>query len=104
MEIKQMIRPYKRRLIIESLIRASAIGIFFGLCLTLVTAGIFRFIPDNKYAMQSMYLIIAIASGVGCAAVVGTIIYIVRYRHGISEIAKRIDELGLEERVSTMVE
>ena len=53
MEINQMIRPYKRRLITESLIKASIFGTFFGLCLTLVTALIFRILPDNWYGMQT---------------------------------------------------
>ena len=30
MNLNQMVRPYKKRLIIESLIKAIAIGVFFG--------------------------------------------------------------------------
>lgn len=104
MGMNDLVRPYKKRLIIESLIRASAIGLFFGLCLTLTLAVVFRFIPVNHYGMQSSYVLIAIGAGVLCALVLGTIIYLRRYNHGIMTIAKRIDELGLEERVSTMVE
>ena len=104
MGMNDLVRPYKKRLIIESLIRASAVGLFFGLCLTLTLAVVFRFIPVNHYGMQSSYVLIAIGAGVLCALVLGTIIYLRRYNHGIMTIAKRIDELGREERVSTMVE
>ena len=104
MGMNDLVRPYKKRLIIESLIRAAAVGLFFGLCLTLTLAVAFRFVPVNHYGMQASFVLIAIGAGVLCALVLGTIIYFKRYNHGIMAIAKRIDELGLEERVSTMVE
>ena len=104
MELNQLVKPYKKRLIIESLIKASAIGTFFGLCLTLITALIFRVFPQNWYGMQLGFVLSSVISGVVCAVIVGVIIYRVRYTHGIAQIAKRIDQLGLDERVSTMIE
>ena len=104
MDMNQLVKPYKKRLIIESLIKASDIGLFLGLCLTLVTALIFRMFPQNWYGMQLGFVLSSVISGVVCALIVGIVIYKIRYTHGIEQIAKRIDKLGLDERVSTMIE
>ena len=104
MGMNELIRPYRQRVIVESLIKASIFGLFYGLCLTLALAVGFRFIPENKYGMSAGYILGAIGAGVLCALIVGFIIYRKRYNHGIQAIAKRMDQLGLEERVSTMVE
>ena len=106
MDFNKEIKPYKRRLMAESFIRASIFGAFFGLCVTLVASLIFRLLPDNWYRMQTSYLLIAILSGVGVALVVGTVIYVVRYKRGVNELnivtAKRVDsQFGLEERALT---
>ena len=104
MEMNELVRPYKQRLVVESLIRASVFGLFFGLCLTLLTAIIFRAFPMNWYSMHWGFIVASVGAGVVCATIVGIVIFITRYRYGIEAIARRMDRLGLEERVSTMVE
>ena len=91
MGMNEMVRPYRQRVIVESLIRASVFGLFYGLCLTLLLAVGFRFIPDNKYGMGLVYILSAIGAGAACALVVGFIIYKKRYNHGLKELAKRMD-------------
>ena len=108
MDFNRDIRPYKRRVMAESFIRATVFGVFFGLCATLVASLVFRALPENWYAMQTNYLLIAILSGVGVALVSGLIIYIFRYRRGVGELnrdtAKRMDKLGNDERFITALE
>ena len=50
------------------------------------------------------FVVASIGAGFLCALIVGFMIFKTKHKYGIEAIAKRIDKLGLEERVGTMVE
>ena len=101
MDFNQAMKPYRIKLVIEALIRAIMTGLFFGLALSLVSACVFRFIVQE---INAVAWIVTLGVGVATAIAIGVSTYLKRFRSNQNKLAKRIDALGLDERVTTMVE
>lgn len=96
-----VIQPFKRRIVIEAIVKALVFGLLIGLALSLGSALIFRFV---LFRIDFLAIIITIAIGLIGSVTLGIIIYKKRFRANSAKLARRIDSLGLEERVITMIE
>ena len=97
MDINNILKKYRSKLTIEAVLRSAIFGSIFGFAGLLV----FEFIAWMKnykavWVGAIVFVVIAAAAGV--------LSYFLRYRASVKKTAKRIDELGLEERVLTMVQ
>ncbi|MBR2024333.1 MAG: hypothetical protein IKA02_00825, partial [Clostridia bacterium] len=103
MDFKDLVKPFKRKVVIEAFVRAIATGLLYGSGLSLLLAFIFRVIAGVD--MQQLYVVLTtIGAGVACAIAIGVVTYKKRYAANASKVARRIDSLGLDERYTTMVE
>ena len=98
MKFDDYLRPYRRRLVLEALINAlfAAAAGGFGLALFLIL--LFRLIGKNVI----WGLVIGLSLGV--TAVVLVAVYLTVYRFSRRALIRRIDEAGLQDRVSAMRE
>ena len=98
MKFDDYLRPYRRRLVLEALVNAlfAAAAGGFGLALFLIL--LFRLIGKNVI----WGLVIGLSLGV--TAVILVSVYLTVYRFSRRALIRRIDEAGLQDRVSTMRE
>ena len=101
MDFNEAMKPYKVKLVLEALLKAVMTGLFFGLALSLVSALVCRFILLDVSQIPTL---ITFGIGIVAAITIGIITYVKRFKSGIDKLARRIDALGLDERVTTMVE
>jgi len=97
MSEKKLFDRHRRRLVGEGVLRSLLFGLSvgFGVNFLLALAGwIFGF--------GGIWL--PISSGVGVAIISGLLIYFLKFKPSEKETAKRVDRLGLEERMITMLE
>jgi hypothetical protein len=97
MEIKFKFEKQYRKLFWESVIRSVVFGLVFGFGLAFVCAMAFWIAGLNLWWTA----FIAFAVGTAAASV---ILYFAKYRPTVVSGARRMDRLGLEERLVTMVE
>ncbi|MCL2847668.1 MAG: hypothetical protein FWE13_02835 [Firmicutes bacterium] len=97
MDNKQLFKKYHRRLMVEGIIQALLCGIAVGLALAIIPAVIALFYNVSGVVMA----LIVLAGGIVVAT---PIFYFVFFRPTIDIVAHRVDRLGLEERVITMME
>lgn len=95
---KQINKKYRQRILREAILKSLLIGLTAGCICAAVTELLSWFFGF----MEGLY--IAIGLLVVVTAVVTTIVYFTKYKLTTRAVARRIDELGLEERVLTMVE
>lgn len=98
MDNKQIFRKYYGRLAFEGVLKALVWGFAVGLLAFTVTAFICWAVSYDPGIW------IALGIGVAAIAVTTVVLYYVRFRPTAKEIARRIDALGLEERMITMAE
>lgn len=94
---KHFLSKHRSRLVTEGILKATLFGLAIGFginTLVALTAWYFDF--------GSIWL--AIGVGLGAAAISGTLLYYLKLRPTPEEIARRVDRLGLEERLITMME
>jgi hypothetical protein len=94
---KQFFKKHHSRLVAEAILKSVLLGITVGLFANFLAALAAWFFDWGG---------IWFAIGVGCvvALVTGVILYFVRFRPTTQQIARRVDRLGLEERMITMLE
>lgn len=97
MEVKFQFEKQYRKLLLEAIIRSVVFGLVFGFGLAFVCALTFWIIG------LKLWWISFIAFAVGTAAS-SLILYFAKYRPTVVSGARRMDRLGLEERLVTMVE
>ena len=103
MDFKNLIKPFKQKLTLETTIKAIATGLLCGSALAFILALIFRIFVS--YDMTQVYVIATtIGVGVLSSVVASFIAYIKYYKLTATETISKIDSLGLEERYTTMVE
>ena len=97
MKKDNVLKKYQSRVFKESVIKSIIYGLIFGLAVMALVSLIF-------FIIGSKSLIVTILLGV--VAIVGGSIYVYRakFRTTVEAIAKRVDELGLHERVITMID
>ena len=121
MDLHQLLKPYKRKIILEAAVRGIALGLLVGLVTVLGSAlllgggglGIkailaffsFREIPVwVDILLGAANIAASLTIGLIAGGISGALMFVSVYKKGTNEIAKQVDSLGLEERVVTMVE
>lgn len=95
---KQIYGKYHKRIVKEGLLKSLFIGIIAG-SLALAIIGFFCWFFDYKPG-----LFIAIGAFLVLVGTISPLVYFIHYRPTVMHIARRIDGLGLEERMITMAE
>lgn len=97
MEDKDLLKKYKSRLKVESLIKSLVYGLIIGLMVIILLSLIL-------YLFKTKNLVLVIIIGIISSIISTYVIYSFKFKPSVNNVAKRIDELGLEERIITMVE
>jgi len=92
---KNVLKPYYNKLIGEGLLRAIFCGLIVGFSVLFATALVCWYLAFKGYWL-------AIVLSVSATLIATTLFYFFKYRPNIKQVAARIDELGLEERILTM--
>lgn len=97
MNLKQMLKKHYLRLVLEGVLKSVLVGLAIGFAANFLTA-----LLGWVFSFGGIWL----AIGVGAAAWVigGVLIYFLKFRPTVEETAQRMDRLGLEERMITMLE
>lgn len=91
------LKKYKKKLKLEAILKSA----IYGISASFITIMILNII---LYFCEKRNLLITILVGLIIGIVTATILYVKKFAVSIKDIARRIDEQGLEERVITMVE
>ena len=97
MKLKELIKKYYQKLIVEALVKAISVGFSSGLILALI-------IKVISFIIQSDLTLISISSGLGVAIIGSILLYLFKFKPSIEEVSSRVDALGLDERVITMLD
>ena len=98
MDFKNLIKPFKQKLTLETTIKAIATGLLCGSALAFILALIFRIFVS--YDMTQVYVIATtIGVGVLSSIVASLIAYIKYYKLTATETISKIDSLGLEREI-----
>ncbi len=97
MNSKQFFKEHYSRLVREGVLKALLCGLIVGFAVNFVAAFATWFMPFNG-------LWLSISLGILALAISTPLFYFKRFRPTTEMIAKRVDSLGLEERLITMIE
>lgn len=97
MDLKQHFKEHEGKLRLEALLKSFLIGSTVGNVLGFIVAFVTWFTD-----LEGLWLSIGVILGVTLAAT--ALLYLKVYKPSLMEIAKRLDRLGLDERLITMVE
>lgn len=100
MEAKKTFEKYYDRLAHEGLIKAIISGLIIAFAALFVVALVLWFVDLPLYAV----ILLSIGAGVLAGGVAVPLLYAKKFRPTAKAIARRIDKLGLEERLITMTE
>ena len=93
----QQFNNYKSKLILEAILKSTLCGIASGFAACFLLGLVFWFVGcDLLWVLIVVTAVVAIACGVAC--------YFAKFRPDEKTYARRLDRLGLEERLITMVE
>ena len=97
MKKDDILKKYQTRVFKESVIKSLIYGLIFGLAVMAIVSLIFFIIGTKQLLVAILF---------GLVAVIGGEIYVYRtkFQTTVNAVAKRIDELGLHERVITMID
>lgn len=95
---RNLYEKYRKRIVKEGVLKSVLLGVIIGLAAFLITA-FFSWFFDYKAGF-----FIALALFAVIAAACSLLFYFLRYRPTVKQVACRIDDLGLEERMLTMIE
>lgn len=98
MDDKKIFTKYRRRIVKEGVLKSLFLGVICGT----VALDIVAFVTWLVGYKPGLF--IALGGLVLVTAAVTPLLYFLRYRPTVKQVARRIDELGLEERVITMTE
>ena len=94
---ESVFRSFYKKLAIEGVLKSVMLSSVFSLFIVFITSAVLWFYNVNA-------LWIAIAIYVGVTAALSVLFYFRMFRPTTTSMAKRIDALGLEERILTMSE
>ena len=97
MKNNQIFKRYHSRLVRESVLKSVVYGLIVGLAAAFAISLVSWF-----FGYKGIWL--AIGGGILLAAASSVLLYFIKYRPTAKDIARRVDGLGLEERVLTMME
>ena len=95
---KQTLQQFRSRVMKQSVLRSGLYGLLIGACTAFIAAFVSWFFGYDG----GLWLSIGIL--VGVTAISGVILYFTKFRVTNSLLARRIDMLGLDERIVTMME
>ncbi len=95
---KNTFDKYRKRIVKEGILKSLFFGLIGG-SIALAIVGFLTWFFDYKQG-----LFIAIAAFIGVTAAITPLLYFLKYRPSVKQIAQRVDALGLEERMLTMTE
>jgi hypothetical protein len=90
-------KKHHKRIVNEAIIKSALCGLAIGFAIDFLLA-----LASWLFAFGNMW--IALGAGLGSAALAGVLFYFFKFRPTPQYIARRIDRLGLEERLTTMME
>lgn len=95
---EKLLKKYRRRIVQEGVVNSLFRGLIIGFAVLFVSAGALWFasVPWGLWLSLALF---AVSTGISVPA-----FYFFKYRPTAKEVAKRIDGLGLEERILTMLE
>ena len=94
---EKLFKKFRARVIKEAWLKALVLGLVLAFCTLFVTALLFWIINPELYWLAFVAF--------GGALILGTpIFYVIKYRPNEKDIAREIDDLGLEERMITMLQ
>ena len=94
---KELFKKHYSRLVIEGIIKSALLGLAIGFGANFVAA-FFAWMFD----FGGIWF--GIGVGAGVAAVSGVILYFLKFKPNMQDVARRLDRLGLQERMVTMLE
>lgn len=94
---KSFFQKHHKRLVTEAVLKAVLCGALAGFCADFLAALVAWF-----FDLGGIWLAIGIGAAVG--VVTGVILYFAKFRPSVEDLAKRVDRLGLEERMVTMLQ
>ena len=97
MNLKQMLKKHYLRLVTEAIIKSLLTGLAIGFAANFILA-----LLSWIFSFGGIWLAIGVGAGVWIAS--GVLLYFFKFRPSIRETAERMDRLGLEERMITMLE
>lgn len=98
MKNMNLFKKYQSKMIVEAAVKAAVCGLVAGFAVNFIAA-LISWLCD-----YSAGLWLSIGLGLGVALVCGVVLYFAKFRPTEQEIARRVDALGLEERMVTMLE
>lgn len=97
MKLKDLVKKYYHKLIIEALIKSVSISLVIGLILALIVKLI-------SFIIHKDLTLIAIICGLIVVLINSVILYFLKFKPNLEEVSARVDALGLDERVITMLD
>ena len=97
MNLKQMMKKYYSRLVLEGVLKSVLSGVAIGFAANFLTA-----LSGWVFSFGNIWL--AIGIGVLVGVIGGLLMYFLKFKPSYEETAQRMDRLGLEERMVTMLE
>ena len=94
---KSFFEKHHKRLVTEAVLKAVLWGVMAGACAQFLAA-----LAAWFFEFGGIGFVVAI--GVSVAAVTGVVLYFAKFRPSLEDLAKRVDRLGLEERMVTMLQ
>lgn len=104
MDNKKMFEKYYSRLAREGMIKATLCGLIFGFAINLLISAVSWLISRYVDNWLITGVILSIAVGVVCGVIAGIVSYYKFFKPTNKTVARRIDQMGLEERLITMAE
>ena len=96
--MNELFVKYRRKLTMEGVMRATLIGALVGLAVMLVLASVLWYFGNKELVWLPP------VTFVGVTAILFAILYLTKFKPTEKSIARRLDALGLEERMITMAE
>ncbi len=98
MSIKDALRPFKKRLTAEAAVRSAVLAGMIAACIAMALGIVHMLLPTVLSEVEILLIFVGIfAVGFG-------VIFLFLFRPTQRDVAKRLDGLGLSERVETMLE
>ena len=97
-KMNELFVKYRRKLTMEGVMRATLIGALVGLAVMLVLASVLWYFGNKELVWLPP------VTFVGVTAILFAILYLTKFKPTEKSIARRLDALGLEERMITMAE
>ncbi len=102
--MKELFSKYRSRIAKEGIVKACLAGGSIGLFFLFASSAVLYFVPLNQAWLTGASFWLPIAAFVLTAAVATVIFYFAKYRPTTQTVARRLDDLGLHERIVTMTE